>query len=82
MEVYRKRCHLRTEQLHGHRPGPREDPNDNDILDERLITLIAEGEEDALAVFYERYASLVFSVSRYMLKEGWGRMGKMDTKVG
>lgn len=69
MEVHRRRCHLRTEQFNSHRPGSREGHSYNGIRDEQLITLIAKGEEDALAVFYDRHASLVFSVAKYMLKE-------------
>ena len=40
-----------------------------DLRDEELITLIAYGETDALEVFYNRHASGVFSLARYMLKE-------------
>ncbi len=43
--------------------------NYDDLRDEQLITLIAHGEKDALEVFYNRYASSVFSLARYMLKE-------------
>ena len=41
-----------------------------DVLrDEQLITLIANGEKDALEVFYNRHSSKVFSLARYMLRE-------------
>ncbi len=43
--------------------------NYNDLRDEQLITLIANGEKDALEVFYERYATSVFSLARYMLRD-------------
>ena len=43
--------------------------NYNDLRDEQLITLIAHGEKDALETFYNRFASSVFSLARYMLKE-------------
>ena len=43
--------------------------NYNDLRDEQLITLVAHGEKGALEVFYDRYASSVFSLARYMLKE-------------
>ena len=43
--------------------------NYNDLEDEQIITLIANGEKDGLEVFYNRYASSVFSLARYMLKE-------------
>ena len=43
--------------------------NYDDLRDEQVITLIANGEKDALEVFYNRYASSVFSLARYMLKE-------------
>ena len=41
----------------------------DDLRDEQLITLIANGEKDALEVFYDRYAQPVFSLSRYMLRD-------------
>ena len=41
----------------------------NDLRDEQLITLIANGEANALEVFYNRYATSVLSLARYMLKE-------------
>ena len=41
----------------------------NDLRDEQLITLIAQGERDALEVFYNRYSTSVFSLARYMLRE-------------
>lgn len=37
--------------------------------DENLLTLIANGDKDALECFYERYATQVFSLTRYMLKD-------------
>ena len=37
--------------------------------DENLLTLIAHGDKDALECFYERYATSVFSLARYMLRE-------------
>ena len=40
-----------------------------DFLDEQLIALIAHGEKDALEAFYDRHASSVFSLARYMLRE-------------
>lgn len=40
-----------------------------DLRDEQLITLIANGEKSALEVFYDRYSSPVFSLARYMLRE-------------
>ena len=43
--------------------------NYNDLRDEQLITLIANGERDALEVFYNRYSPSVFSLARYMLRE-------------
>lgn len=43
--------------------------NYGDLRDEQLITLIAHGEKDALEAFYDRYARLVFSLSRYMLRD-------------
>ena len=43
--------------------------NYEDLRDEQLITLIANGERDALEVFYNRYAPSVFSLARYMLRE-------------
>lgn len=41
----------------------------DDLRDDQLITLIANGERDALEVFYNRYARSVFSLARYMLRE-------------
>ena len=41
----------------------------NDLRDEQLITLIADGEKDALEVFYNRHAPSVFSMARYMLRD-------------
>ena len=41
----------------------------NDLRDEQLMTLIANGEKDALEVFYNRYTSSVFSLARYILKD-------------
>ncbi len=41
----------------------------NDLRDDQIITLIANGEKEGLEVFYNRYASSVFSLARYMLKE-------------
>ncbi len=41
----------------------------DDLRDEQLITLIANGEKDALEVFYNRYARPVFSLARYMLRD-------------
>ena len=43
--------------------------NYNDLRDEQLITLIANGEKDALEVFYNRYSSSVYSLARYMLRD-------------
>ena len=43
--------------------------NYDDLRDEQLITLIANGEKYALEAFYDRYAGSVFSLARYMLKE-------------
>ena len=43
--------------------------NYGDLRDKQLITLIAHGEKDALEAFYDRYARLVFSLSRYMLRD-------------
>ncbi len=39
------------------------------LRDEQLITLIADGEKDALEAYYNRHASSVFSLARYMLRE-------------
>lgn len=41
----------------------------DDLRDEQLITLIANGEKDALETFYNRYAQPVFSLARYMLRD-------------
>ena len=41
----------------------------DDLRDEQLITLIANGEKDALEAFYNRYARPVFSLARYMLRD-------------
>lgn len=41
----------------------------DDLRDDQLITLIAHGEKDALEAFYTRYASRVFSLARYMLRD-------------
>ena len=41
----------------------------NDLRDEQLMTLIANGKKDALEVFYNRYTSSVFSLARYILKD-------------
>ena len=41
----------------------------DDLRDEQLITLIANGEKDALEVFYNRYARRVFGLARYMLRD-------------
>ena len=41
----------------------------NDLRDEQLITLIADGEKDVLEVFYNRHAPSVFSMARYMLRD-------------
>ena len=41
----------------------------DDLRDEQLITLIANGEKDALEVFYNRYSQPVFSLARYMLRD-------------
>ena len=41
----------------------------NGLRDEQLITLIASGEKDALEVFYTRFASSVFSLARYMIRD-------------
>ena len=38
--------------------------------DEHLLTLIAHGEKDALECFYNRYSTSVYSLGRYMLKDG------------
>ena len=43
--------------------------NYESLLDEQLITLIANGENDALEVFYNRHANAVFSLAQYILKE-------------
>ena len=43
--------------------------NYNDLRDEELITLIANGEKVALEVFYTRYSSSVYSLARYMLRD-------------
>ena len=43
--------------------------NYKDLKDEQVITLIAKGEKEALEEFYERYASPVFSLARYMLRD-------------
>ena len=39
------------------------------LLDEQLITLIANAETEALEAFYTRHANAVFSLARYILKE-------------
>lgn len=44
-------------------------PDYEDLRDDQLITLIAQGEKGALEVFYNRYSSNVFSLARYMLRE-------------
>ena len=41
----------------------------DDLRDEQLITLIANGEKDALEAFYDRYSQPVFSLARYMLRD-------------
>ena len=41
----------------------------DDLRDEQLITLIANGEKDALEAFYNRYSQPVFSLARYMLRD-------------
>ena len=41
----------------------------DDLRDEQLITLIANGEKDALEAFYDRYSRPVFSLARYMLRD-------------
>ena len=43
--------------------------NYNDLRDEELITLIANNEKDALEEFYNRHATSVFSLARYMLRD-------------
>ena len=43
--------------------------NYDDLQDDQLITLISNGEKDALDVFYTRHAHSVFSLARYMLRE-------------
>jgi RNA polymerase sigma-70 factor (ECF subfamily) len=43
--------------------------NHDGLRDDQLITLISNGEKDALDVFYNRYAPLVFSLAKYMLRE-------------
>ena len=43
--------------------------NYGDLRDDQLITLIAHGEKDALEAFYDRYATMVFSLARYMLRD-------------
>ena len=43
--------------------------NYDDLRDEQLITLIANGEKDVLDVFYNRHAHSVFSLARYMLRD-------------
>ena len=43
--------------------------NYDDLRDEQLITLIANGEKEALEAFYDRYGGRVFSLARYMLRE-------------
>ena len=37
--------------------------------DAELLTLVAHGDKDALEGFYNRYAHVVFSLARYMLKD-------------
>ena len=43
--------------------------NYEDLRDEQLITLIANGEKEALEAFYNRYITRVFSLARYMLRD-------------
>ena len=43
--------------------------NYDDLRDDQLITLIANGEKEALETFYNRFATSVFSLARYMLKD-------------
>ena len=43
--------------------------NYDDLRDDQLITLISNGEKEALDVFYERHARSVFSLARYMLRD-------------
>ena len=43
--------------------------NYDDLRDEQIITLIADGEPYALEAFYTRHASSVFSLAAYMLRD-------------
>ncbi len=43
--------------------------NYDDLRDNQLITLISNGEKEALDVFYNRHARSVFSLARYMLRD-------------
>ncbi len=43
--------------------------NYDDLRDDQLITLISNGEKEALDVFYNRHARSVFSLARYMLRD-------------
>ena len=43
--------------------------NYDDLRDDQLITLISNGEKEALDVFYNRHAHSVFSLARYMLRD-------------
>jgi RNA polymerase sigma-70 factor (ECF subfamily) len=40
----------------------------DNLGDENLLTLIASGEKDALECFYNRHATAVFSLAKFMLK--------------
>ncbi len=40
-----------------------------DLRDDQLITLISNGEKEALEAFYNRYASSALSLARYMLRD-------------
>ena len=41
----------------------------SDLEDGQLVTLIANGERDALEALYERFTPAVFSMARYMLRD-------------
>jgi RNA polymerase sigma factor (sigma-70 family) len=43
--------------------------NYDDLRDDQFITLISNGEKEALDVFYNRHTRSVFSLARYMLRD-------------
>ena len=43
--------------------------NYDDLRDDQLITLISNGEKEALETFYDRHASSALALARYMLRD-------------